>query len=596
MSSNVQRISEAIIAAGNRNPGGCAFLLESREEISFEVLNAQIAKITQTLRAMEVKSGSRIAFASPRNYLGIVGFVGIADAGICCPVNPRLSEQEFVNFFLTLSISVLVTAADATEAIRAANKVNISVVTLEAVGNEVVLKPSANVHHQSAEANFDQQHHALLMQTSGTTSQPKIVLLTHENILASAGGIAQEFIFGPHDLCLNPMPLHHVHGLISAGISSLLGASATICLPSFSPRLFASIYDQFQPTWFTGSPAMHIALLEHYRRSSTAPTNSRLRFLRSSSAPLPAVVISDLEQLFRAPLIETYGLTETASMITTNPLPPGIRKVGSVGKPNIGELRVLTDKGQLAPANVEGEIIVRGPSVISRYAEIGDANDEYFAEGWLRTGDLGKLDEDGYCFITGRKKELIKRGGLSVYPNEIDNVLTGDPRVSEAVTFSIPHPTLGEEVVAAVVPVSGASLNGDELREMMLEAMPAYKVPAKILILKDIPKSETGKILRRSMAERLGDLLQPKNEAPNDPWERKLLAVWRDVLSRDDIGTTDNLFVFGADPSRSRLAEELLIEAGGSPDLSASDMFRAPTVSQQATILRSRIESPLAER
>ena len=130
----------------------------------------------------------------------------------------------------------------------------------------------------------------------------------------------------------------------------------------------------------------------------------------------------------------------------------------------------------------------------------------------------------------------------------------------------------------------------------MLEAMPTYKVPAKILILKDIPKSETGKILRRSMAEKLGHLLQPKNVAPNDPWERKLLAVWRDVLSRNDIGTTDNLFVFGADPSRSRLAEELLTEAGGSPDLSASDMFRAPTVSQQAMILRSRIKSLLAER
>jgi acyl-CoA synthetase (AMP-forming)/AMP-acid ligase II len=596
MPSNVHRISEAIRAAGNRNRSGFAFLLESGAKISFETLNAQIAQITQTLRAMEVKPGNRIAFASPRNYLGIVGFVGIADAGTCCPVNPRLSEQEFVNFFLTLSISVLVTAADATEAIRAANKVNIPVVTLEAVGDEVVLKRSVDVPNQGAEANFDQENHALLMQTSGTTSQPKIVLLTHENILASAGGIAREFSFGPHDLCLNPMPLHHVHGLISAGISSLLGASAAICLPSFSPRLFASIYDQFQPTWFTGSPAMHIALLEHYRRSSTAPGNSRLRFLRSSSAPLPAAVISDLERLFGAPLIETYGLTETASMITTNPLPPGIRKGGSVGKPNIGELRVLTAEGRLAPANVEGEIIVRGPSVISRYAGIGDANDEYFADGWLRTGDLGKLDEDGYCFITGRKKELIKRGGLSVYPNEIDNVLAGDPRVSEAVTFSIPHPTLGEEVVAAVVPVNGASLDGDELRQIVLGMLPAYKVPAKIFILKDIPKNETGKILRRTMAEKLGHLLQPANAMPKDPLERRLLTVWRDVLSRSDIGTTDNLFVFGADPSRSRLAEELLTEAGASPGLSASDMFRAPTVSQQAAILRSRIEPRPAER
>ncbi len=591
MPSTGQRISEAIRAAGSRSESSDAFLLELDERISFATLDTQIALITQVLREMGVKPGNRVAFASPRNYLGIAGFAGVADAAICCPVNPRLSEQEFVNFFMALSIAVLVTSSDATEAIQAANKVGLPVVTIQRVGEEVVLKRSAVVLKQFAASSSDAGKYALLMQTSGTTSKPKIVLLTHENILASAGGIAREFNFGPSDLCLNPMPLHHVHGLISAGISSLLGASAAICLPSFSPRLFASIYDKFKPTWFTGSPAMHIALLEHYRRSSTVPANSRLRFLRSSSAPIPAAMISDLEQLFGAPLIETYGLTETASMITTNPLPPGVRKVGSVGKPNIGELRILTDSGQFAPPNVEGEIVVRGPSVISRYAEIGNANEQYFTDGWLRTGDLGKLDDDGYCFVTGRKKELIKRGGLSVYPNEIDNVLAGDPRVSEAVTFSIPHPTLGEEVVAAVVPTNGAPLNGDELREVLLKMLPAYKVPAQIFVLNDIPKNETGKILRRSMSETLKHLLQPKNEAPKDAWERKLLAVWRDVLSRNDIGTTDNLFIFGADLSRSRLAEELLTEAGASAGLSASDMFRVPTVSQQAAIVRSRIEA-----
>jgi acyl-CoA synthetase (AMP-forming)/AMP-acid ligase II len=595
MPANIQRISEAIRAAGNRNPGGHAFVLESGDKISFETLAAQMTQIAQMLRAMDVKPGHRIAFASPRNYLGIAGFAAIADAGICCPVNPRLSQQEFANFFRSLSISVLVTTIDAMAAIQAADKLDIPIVTVEAAGDELVLTRSAHLLKQRVPSNVGDDNHALLMQTSGTTSQPKIVLLTHGNILASAVGIAREFTIGPRDLCLNPMPLHHVHGLISAGLSSLLGASPALCLSSFSPQLFVTMYDKFAPTWFTGSPAMHIALLEHYRRSATAPSNSRLRFLRSSSAPLPAALISDLERLFGAPLIETYGLTETASMIATNPLPPGIRKTGSVGKPNIGELRILTDEGQPAPPNVEGEIVVRGPSVISRYAGIGEANDQYFTDGWLRTGDLGKLDEDGYCFVTGRIKELIKRGGLSVYPNEIDNVLAADPRVSEAVTFSIPHPTLGEEVVAAVVAVNEASLDGEELREILLEMLPAYKVPAKIFVLKEIPKNEAGKIPRRNMAAKLGDLLQPKNQIPADPWEKKLLAVWRDVLSRHDIGTTDNLFVFGADPSRSRLAAELLAEAGAL-GLSASDMFRAPTVSQQAAILRSRIKSPPARQ
>jgi len=589
MPSNVLHLSDKIKIAAARNPRGLAFILEGEKKITFGVLNAQICRIAETLRTLGAQSGHRIGFASPRSYLGIAGCLGISDVAICCPISPRLSEQEFVNVFTKLSISVLVTGVDAASAVRAAEKVSLPIVTMEVIDEKLLLKTSANrVLKEATAPQTDGDRIAILMQTSGTTSQAKIVQLTHKNILASTEAIVREFGIEPGDLCLNPMPLHHVHGLISAGISSLLGASTAICLPLFSPKLFASVYESRKPTWFTGSPAMHIALLEHYRRSSIAPTNSRLRFLRSSSAPLPVAIIPHLEQLFGAPVIDSYGLTEAASMVTTNPLPPAIRKMGSVGRPINGEVRILTDEGLVASPNVEGEIAIRGPSVIREYGEIGELNSHYFVGDWLRTGDLGRVDEDGYCFITGRKKELIKRGGLSVYPNEIESTVAAYPGVGEAVIFSIPHPTLGEEIIAAVVPVNGGSLDGDALRDAMLGSLPAYKVPAKILVLKNIPKSETGKILRRSMAEKLAHLLQPANEPPKDWLEQKLLAVWRDVLSRNDIGVTDNVFVCGADPPRSNLAKELLTQTCTSLSLSAREMFSAPTVRQQAAILRSR--------
>jgi oxalate---CoA ligase len=587
MANNVELISEAVAIAGSQNPDDTAFVLDSGQKISFRALNRQISDLTQLLLDLGAQPQDRIAFASPRNYFGIAGFIGIAGAAVCCPVNPGLPAHELGRFFRSLSIAALVAPIHATEAIKAANEAGLALIAIE-VDDGIRSIPPDRAIGIGDRLSEGRERHALLMQTSGTTSAPKIVLLSHDNILASARGIVREFSIGPKDICLNPMPLHHVHGLISAGISSLLGASSAICLPSFSPRLFASLYDELDPTWFTGSPAMHIALLEHYRRIERLPVNTRLRFLRSSSAPLPASVIADLEQLFEAPLIETYGLTETASMITTNPLPPKTRKVGSVGLPNIGELRVLTDNDEVAAPNVEGEIVVRGPSTITSYANLGADNDRFFVHGWLRTGDLGRLDEDGYCFVTGRKKELIKRGGLSVYPSEIDNLLMIDDRVTEAVTFSIPHPTLGEEVVSAIVPAAGARVEGDELRDRLFDILPTYKVPARILTLKAIPKNESGKVLRRNLPAQLSHLLAPRNDPPRDVPEQKLLVIWRDVLRRHDIGVTDNLFILGADPSRSRVVEELIKGAAMASRLTVADLFRAPTIRQQAALLRER--------
>jgi acyl-CoA synthetase (AMP-forming)/AMP-acid ligase II len=328
-------------------------------------------------------------------------------------------------------------------------------------------------------------------------------------------------------------------------------------------------------------------MLEHFKAAGRRPANESLRFFRSSSAPLPASAIGELEALFGAPLVETYGLTETASMICSNPLPPGTRKLGSVGVAFGAEIRIADEDGGGLPTHKTGEILVRGPSVIKTYGFDDDALPGAFAGDWLRTGDLGYMDEDGYLFIVGRTKELIKRGGLSIYPAEVDNVLTSHPGVAEAVTFSIAHPTLGEELVAAVVPRANASPTDALLRTYVAGQLSTYKVPAKILVIEAIPKNETGKILRREMSNRLIEHFRPRNIGPRCIVESTLLSVWKGVIGRSDFGVTDNIFLLGGDPLRAARCSELL-SSEHRHEVSARDLMANPTVEEQAALLSPR--------
>jgi acyl-CoA synthetase (AMP-forming)/AMP-acid ligase II len=296
------------------------------------------------------------------------------------------------------------------------------------------------------------------------TSRPKIVPLTHANLVAAATAIGAAYAIGPGDLCFNPMPHYHVHGLISAGLSSLLAGAAQYCATSFSAQAFDQAFGALRPTWFTGSPAFHLGLRDHYKFAGSAPPRGRLRFMRSSSAPFPASMIDAYEALFGVPLLENYGMTETASTICTNPLPPRPRKPGSVGVPIGSDIRIVDANRNDVAAGEAGQIVVKGPSTITRYAGDGAGS---FLDQWLCTGDIGRIDGDGYLFVLGRTKELIKRGGHSVYPLEVDNAMLAYPAVAEAISFAIPHPTLGEELVAVVVPRLGMTVEPEAFRDFL---------------------------------------------------------------------------------------------------------------------------------
>ncbi|MGH7153260.1 MAG: AMP-binding protein, partial [Acetobacteraceae bacterium] len=345
---------------------------------------------------------------------------------------------------------------------------------------------------------------ALVLHTSGTTSRPKIVPLRHINITASAYNIGETLHLTPDDICLNIMPLFHIHGLMAATLSSLAAGAAVSCSPGFNAFRFFSWFSEVRPTWYTSVPTMHQAILTLAGRNESAIKAGHLRFIRSSSSSLPPQVMATMEQTFRVPVIEAYGMTEAAHQMASNPLPPSKRYPGSVGKAAGPEIAIMDNEGNLLAAGELGEVVIRGRDVTAGYENNPEANAKAFTNGWFRTGDQGFLDADGYLRLTGRLKELINRGGEKISPIEIDVVLMDHPAVAQCLTFAMPHAMLGEEVAAAIVLAEGASAKEQELRDFVAGRLAQFKVPRKIVFLKEIPKGATGKLQRIGLAEKLG--------------------------------------------------------------------------------------------
>jgi acyl-CoA synthetase (AMP-forming)/AMP-acid ligase II len=249
---------------------------------------------------------------------------------------------------------------------------------------------------------------------------------------------------------------------------------------------------------------MHQAILARAPRNREIVERARLRFVRSSSAPLPPRVMLELERLFGCPVIEAYGMTEAAHQMASNPLPPLVRKPGSVGLAAGPEIAVMSPEGQLLAAGELGEVVVRGRNVTAGYQDDPEANRRAFTAGWLRTGDQGMLDGEGYLTLTGRLKEIINRGGEKVAPLEVDNVLSGHPSVAQALTFAMPDARLGEEVAAAIVLRPGATASERQIQDHVAEHLAEFKVPRRVVFLDEIPTGPTGKLQRIGLAERLG--------------------------------------------------------------------------------------------
>jgi len=491
-----------LLAAGEAATPAIASL--DRPSLTYAGLRGQIEATVATLNRLGVGRGDRVAIVLPNGPEMASAFLSVAAGATAAPLNPTYRAEEFEFYLADLKAKALIVEAGASgPAVEVARKLGVAIVELRpgAQAGAFMLEGAAGAAARPGLAETDDI--ALILHTSGTTSRPKIVPLSHRNVSASARNIARTLAFSAADRGLNVMPLFHIHGLIAGLTAPLSRGGTVVCTPGFNALRFFSDMKATRPSWVTAVPTMHQAILTRAGHNRAIIAENPLRFLRSSSSSMPPQVIGELEAAFGAPLIEAYGMTEATHQMTSNPL-DGVRKPGAVGLAAGPEVAIMGEDGALLGADEIGEVVIRGENVTAGYENNEKANAEAFRNGWFRTGDQGALDADGYLRLTGRLKEIINRGGEKISPREVDEALMDHSAVAQVVCFAMPHDKLGEEVAAAVVLREGVAATEAELRDFVGGKLAPFKVPRKILFLTEIPKGATGKLQRIGLAEKLG--------------------------------------------------------------------------------------------
>jgi len=462
------------------------------------------------LNGVGIGRGDRVAMVVPNGPEMASSFIAVASGTSSAPLNPAYRADEFEFYLDDLKPKAVIVQKGMDSPVRAmAEKVGVPIVELvptegAAAGVFTLDVSTLKAGKAGKTGPSEGAEIALVLHTSGTTARPKIVPLSTANLAASARHIGASLALTPADRCLNIMPLFHIHGLIAATLSSLGAGASVSCTPGFNALRFFSQLDEVKPTWYTAVPTMHQAILGRLRANAEAAKAAKLRFIRSSSASLPPQVMAELEAAFDCPVIEAYGMTEASHQMASNALPPGKRKPGAVGLPAGPKISIMDEAGAFLPQGAIGEVVIQGPNVTAGYDNNPDANLKAFADGWFRTGDQGRLDEDGYLFLTGRLKEIINRGGEKISPIEIDTIMMDHPAVEQCVTFAIPHAKLGEEVGAVVVLRGDTTCTERELRDFVAGRAADFKVPRKVVFVTEIPKGATGKLQRIGLAAKLG--------------------------------------------------------------------------------------------
>lgn len=476
---------------------------EQGKVLSYAALQSSIDRAAGRLAALGAGEGDRIGLVAAGGPALITAFLAVAARGAAlAPLNPALGVGELAAELADLRTSRLLHDGSATAAAAAGETgVPASVISMED-GNLLV---DGTAGHPLDVAGAPSAL-ALLLHTSGTTSKPKIVPIRQRNLVASTSAIAATYQLTGDDVTMCIMPLFHVHGLV-ATVLATLSTGGTVILPRFRPSVFWGEVAGHGATWYTAVPTIHQRLLDR-AVSLPEPPRHRLRFVRSCSAPLPPAVWRRYEEVVGVPLAEAYGMTEAAHQMASNPLPPGERRAGTVGRATGVEIAALDESWRPVRPGEAGEVAVRGPSVVDEYADNPAATAASFRDGWFRTGDIGRLSGDGYLTLVGRLKELINRAGEKISPYEVEDVLLAHPAVAEAAAYPVPDEKYGEQVGAVVVLRDEATPT--ELAAHCADRLAAFKRPVAVTILPAIPKGPTGKIQRRG----LSGLVQPKPVAP----------------------------------------------------------------------------------
>ncbi|QNP74235.1 non-ribosomal peptide synthetase [Streptomyces roseirectus] len=570
-----------------RRPKAPAILAPGLPALTYRALLRQAERTARDLAAAGVARTDRVAIALPGGPCAATALVAVARAATAAPLDPAGRAREFDALFTDMDVrAVLVqrgTDSHAAAVARAQGRLVVELVPdAGGAAGEFALVPDTPAPAPDPRTG-DPDDTAFLMHTSGTTGRPKLVPQSHALVCASARNIAASLDLGEADRCLNVLPLFHGHGLMSPLLATLWAGASVVCPPAFDAAAFPDWLRTFEPTWYTAVPAIHQAVAGVLAGHPDA-RSAGLRFVRSASAPFPERLREALEEATGAVVIDSYGMTEACSIITSNPLPPRARKPGSVGVSVGNELAVRGEDGTFLPPGEEGEIVLRGETVISRYDDNPEADAKAFTDGWFGTGDSGYLDEDGYLFLTGRLKEIINRGGTKVSPVEVDEVLLAHPDVVEAAAFPLPHATLGEEVAAALVLAPGAHPTDEALHDFLAARLAEPKIPRRLFRVERIPRTSTGKIQRSGLAAHLERPDAAHPAAPGTDLESAVAAVWCELLGLEQVGVRDHFFDLGGNSLLIRRAQVLLKETTGR-DVPVVELFAHPTVETLAAHL-----------
>ncbi len=502
-----------------RNYADRVFLVapDSSESLTFGQLQQQACAVAQFIARQGVARGDSVAYAMQNGPCCAVVLLGIIYGGYRAVAINLVAGRDVIAYVLNHSQTALVlTQTDIAAVINEA--LLCDAYTEDSIRSEAVIStpPVIPVDYNAVRAWVNEfkgvstgtslgSDDALLMYTSGTTGRPKGVTLSHGNLIAGGQNVVTGHELSERDRALCVLPLYHINGLCVTLFGPLVSGGSIVLPKRFSTSAFWQLVDEHQCSWFSVVPTQIAYLLRDADiNPDTQPTAQRqhLHFGRSASAPLSPDVHGAFERRFGIPLIETMGLTETAAQILTNPMPPLIRKLGSPGLA-VGDEVIIADKNQQPVcADVEGEILVRGPNVMQRYFRNEVATSEALVkDGWLRTGDLGRKDKDGYVFVTGRLKELIIKGGENIAPREIDDALYQHADVVEAAAFACPCDDFGQRVEAAVVLKTNSSLKEADLINACERRVGQFKCPDKIHFLQELPKGPSGKIQRAKILD-----------------------------------------------------------------------------------------------
>ncbi|MBL1085229.1 long-chain fatty acid--CoA ligase [Streptomyces actinomycinicus] len=463
---------------------------------TYAELDAAASRVAGMLRAQGLAAGDRVGVMLPNVPAFVALYYGILRAGgVVVPMNPLLKAREIEHCLADSgACRLFVHEAGAEEAAAGAGATG-AVVTPVGPG----LAQADEQTPAGAQTPRGDGDLAVILYTSGTTGRPKGAALTHGNVGRNTEVVSDRVIeVGPEDVVMGCLPLFHAFGQTCGMNAAIRKGACLVLVPRFEPAGVLALLDELGVTVFEGVPTMYNALL-HQAPSGTGPEAGTLRVCVSGGAALPTEVLHAFEKRFGCAVAEGYGLSETSPVVTFNHLDRP-RKPGSIGTPIHGvEVRLLDGDGKDVPAGEVGEIAVRGHNVMTGYWNRPDATAEAVQDGWFRTGDLARQDDEGYLFVVDRKKDMIIRGGYNVYPREIEEVLYEHPDVVEAAVVGVPHDSLGEEVAAAVVLVPGARTSPEDLQSYVKERVAPYKYPRTVWLLPALPKGPTGKILKREI-------------------------------------------------------------------------------------------------